>query len=249
MIIKLSQTDTPFKKTAFDITGTTIPFSGEYGGVSQVQSLCLKADEYSLTGKFILPTIKDYVPYRHLFGKENITQHFQIFKSEEPYGHFYLSSHGLYKTCYKICLTSGETFYCYFRTIKDFCYISIYLNDVQIALVEVFLSLYNDRKREYKLYLLDDYIKYTDSLTLFVIYYANHNFDTGHSSSIIPSNNKHTHLYPKTHLYKGTSWTYSYSHSRYNNKYDPKWRETHFPYENFFGRLDKFADIVPIFKD
>ena len=249
MIIKLSQTDHNLKKTTFDITGTTMPFSGEYGGISQIQSICLHTTEYSLTGKFVLPTIKDYVPYRHLFGKENLTQHFQIYKTGQPYGHFYLSSHGLYKTCYKLHLDSGETIICFFRTIKDFCYISIYFNHVQIALVEVFLNLYNDRKRDYKLYLLDDYAMYADLLSLFVIYYSNHNFSAGHSSSILPANNKHTSVLPKTHLFESSSWTYSYSYSRYNKKYDPKWRETHFPYENFFGRLDKFTDIAPIFKD
>ena len=38
------------------------------------------------------------------------------------------------------------------------------------------------------------------------------------------------------HMSAGQTAAKSWSFSKYADKYNPKWRETHFPNENFFGK-------------
>lgn len=38
------------------------------------------------------------------------------------------------------------------------------------------------------------------------------------------------------HMSSGSVSEKAWSFSKYADKYDPKWRETHFPDENFFGK-------------
>ena len=117
-----------------------------------------------------------------------------------------------------MALDSGEIFHCYSLSRGSFKYVSIYHGDTQIALVETYLSV-NDYKYTHKLYLLDDYNQFADTLSFFVVYYAGYNFAQ------------------RMHMTKGST-TYStvWFFSKYADKYNPNWRETHFPKENFFGK-------------
>ena len=90
----------------------------------------------------------------------------------------------------------------------------------QIALLETYLSV-NDFKYTHKLYLLDDYNQFADTLSFFVLYYVSYNFSQ------------------RFHMSSGSTSAKSWSFSKYN-KYNPKWREIHFPNENFFGKTNLF---------
>lgn len=129
--------------------------------------------------------------------------------------------HGYYSSYYALDLADGERFNCYCTSKGRFAYISIYLGDVQIALVETFLSV-EDFKFVHKMYLLDEYVRFADILAFFVIYHAGFAYAQ------------------RFHMSSGSFHGYGLSVSRYNSKYDPAWRETHFPDENFFGKINIF---------
>lgn len=107
--------------------------------------------------------------------------------------------------------------HCYFCSKGSFNYVSIYDGDKQIALIETYLTVI-DYKYKHKLYILDEYKHLADTLSFFVVYYSSYNFAM------------------RLHNSKGTVWAKSWSLSKYNNKYDPDWRERNFPSENFFGK-------------
>ncbi len=51
----------------------------------------------------------------------------------------------------------------------------IMMGDIQIALIETYLTV-KDNKYIHKLYILDSYNEYADTLSFFVLYYANYTF-------------------------------------------------------------------------
>lgn len=103
----------------------------------------------------------------------------------------------------------------------SFHYVSIYQGEKQIALIETFLNT-TDYKYYHKLYVLEDYNRFADTLSFFVLYCSNYYFSK------------------RFHMTKGSYSVKSWNFSKYNNKYDPKWRETNFPDENFFGKTSLF---------
>lgn len=220
MIIKILQTASNIKQS-FDVESENFYFQGEAGNISRLQTITLSNKNTTIKGVYTLSKWVNYIPLRYLFGKANLTRIFHLYKNDNIYGCFAFSKHGFMKNFYVISLDSGEIFHCYCRSKDSFHYISIYQGDKQIALVETYLSV-NDYKYTHKLYLLDAYRQFADTLSLFVLYYASYNFAKRFHMSKVSVNEK--------------SWSYS----QYNDKYNPKWREMNFPDENFFGKTDLF---------
>ncbi len=225
MIIKLSQTASRAKQS-YDIYIGDIYYQGDLGNLSQLQPITLVSDGSALKGIYRPSSWCNYIKLRYYLGKENITRVFQLYKNDEQYGEFRFSEHGYKKSYYVITLNSGEVFICYYRSIGSFDYISIYKGDKQIALVETNLSTYN-YIYTHKLYILDDYNRYAETLSLFVLYYASYNFAQRYNTMF------------------GSVTVKSYTFSDYNNMYDPKWRETNFPNEDYFGK-STLAGIKPL---
>lgn len=220
MIIKISQTASNIKQT-FDIESDNFYFYGELGSVNRFQTITLSNKDTTIKGVYNLSQWVNYIPFRWLFGEINLTRVFHLYKDENIYGSVLLSKHGFMKGFYVIALDSGEIFHCYSRSIGSFNYVSIYEGDKQIALIETYLNT-KDYKYTHKLYVLDKYNQFADTLSFFVLYYANYRFAE------------------RFHMSKGSYYEKSWSYSKYNNKYDPKWRETNFPDENFFGKTNLF---------
>lgn len=215
MIVKISQTASNIKQN-FDIESDNFYFYGKSGSMSRFQTITLSNKETTIKGIYNLSKWVNHIPFRWLFGEANLTRVFHLYKNENIYGSIVLSNHGFMKSFYVIALDSGETFHCYSRSIGSFNYVSIYEGDKQIALIETYLNT-NDYKYIHKLYVLDEYNQFADTLSFFVLYYANY------------------HFAERFHMSKGSYYEKSWSYSKYNDKYEPKWRETNFPDENFFG--------------
>ena len=215
MIIKISQTASNVKQS-YDIESENFYFKGDAGS-SRLQSITLSNNENTIKGVYNISNWVNYIPLRYLFGEANLTRVFRLYKNDNIYGSIVFSKHGFLKSFYVIALDSGEIFHCYSLSRGSFNYISIYQGETQIALVETYLSV-NDYKYTHKLYVLDEYNQFSDTLSFFVVYYASYNFAQ------------------RMHMSKGSVSEKAWSFSNYVDKYDPKWRETHFPNENFFGK-------------
>lgn len=227
MIIKISQTASNIKQS-YDIESENFYYSGDAGSISRLQSITLSNKENAIKGIYNISKWVNYIPLRYLFGEANLTRVFHLYKNDDIYGSIVFSKHGFLKSFYVIALDSGEIFHCYCLSRGSFDYVSIYQGDTQIALIETYLSV-NDFKYTHKLYLLDDFSQFADTLSFFVLYYASYNFAK------------------RMHMSKGSVGEKSWGFSKYNNKYNPKWRETHFPTENFFGKTslinNSYGDI------
>lgn len=220
MVVKISQTASNTKQT-FDIESADFYFWGKLGSINQFQTITLSNKETTIKGIYHLSKWVNYIPFRWILGKVNLTKVFKLYKDENAYGSIVFSNHGFMKNFMVIALDRGEIFHCYSRSIGSFNYVSIYEGDKQIALIETHLNT-NDYKYTHKLYVLDDYRQFADTLSFFVLYYVNHRFTK------------------RFHMSKGPYYEKSWSYSKYNEKYDPKWRETNFPDENFFGKTNPF---------
>lgn len=220
MIVKISQTASNIKQE-YDIASNGLYYFGKSGSILRCQRIMLSNDEVTIKGIFKLSKWFNYIPFRWLFGKANITKTFRLFKNESIYGNIAFSKHGFMKSCYVITFDSGEIFHCYFRSSGSFDYVSIYDGDKQIALIETQLNT-NDYKYIHKLYVTDEYDRFVDTLSFFVLYYSNFRFAN------------------RFHMSKGSHYVKAWSFSKYNDLYDPKWREANFPDENYFGKTSLF---------
>ena len=227
MIIKISQTASNIKQS-YDIESENFYYNGDAGSISRLQSITLSNNENTIKGIYNISKWVNYIPFRYLFGEANLTRLFHLYENDNLYGVIVFSKHGFLKSFYVIALDSGEIFHCYSLSRGSFNFVSIYQGDTQIALIETYLSV-NDYKYTHKLYLLDEYNQFADTLSFFVLYYASYNFAQ------------------RMHMSSGSTSIKSWSFSKYNNKYNPKWRETHFPNENFFGKTslinNSYGDI------
>ena len=221
MIIKIAQTASNIKQT-HDIEGDNFYYQGEAGSFSKYQPIILSNPQNTVKGIFRLSNWVNYIPFRYLFGQENLTQRFQLYRNGNIYGSIAFSKHGFYKSYYSIEFDNGKLLRCYCRSKGSFNYVSVYHEDRQIALIETLLST-NDYKYNHKLYLLDEYSYLADTLSFFVLYYSNFNFAK------------------RFHMSKSSTYVKSWSFSKYNDKYDPNWRETNFPDDNFFGKTHLFG--------
>jgi len=216
MIIKISQAASNIKQS-YNIEGETFYYSGNAGSISRLQSITLSHKENTIKGIYNISKWVNYIPLRYLFGEANLTRVFHLYKNDNFYGSIVFSKHGFLNSFYVIALDSGEIFHCYPLSRGSFNFVSFYLVDTLIALVEIYLTV-NDYKYTHKLYLLDEYNQFADTLSFFVLYYASYNFAQ------------------RMHMSSGSVSEKTWSFSKYADKYDPKWRETHFPSENFFGK-------------
>lgn len=224
MIIKISQTASNIKQT-YDIDCNGNYYQGNAGTFSRFQPITISSNKTTLKGVFKLSNLINYIPFRWIFGKENFSRFFKLYKDRDCCGDIIYSHHGFMKRYYKINLENGEGFCCYTRSIKSFDYVSIYKGDCQIALLETYLNI-NDYKYNHKLYLLDEYKHISDILCLFALYYSSFNFS------------QRLHMSAGSSVNQITLW----EPSRYKDKYNPEWRKTHFPNENFFGKTNLFSD-------
>ena len=220
MIVKVSQTESNLKQT-YDVKTENGYYHGETGRVSRLQTITLSNQETTVKGVFSLSKWVNYIPFRWLFGRANLTRVFHLYREERPYGNIVFSKQGFYKSYYVITLDGGEVFHCYARSKGSFDYVSIYQGDRQIGLVETYLNTSN-YKYTHKLYLLEEFDPLAETFSLFVLYYASYNFAQ------------------RFHMSAGSHYEKSWSISRYNHKYDETWRETHFPNENFWGKINLF---------
>ncbi len=220
MIVKIIQTKTNLKQE-YDVEGENFYFSGKLGSYNTRGEITLSNSKTTINGIFCSSSLLDYIPFGWLLNGESVTRKFEIYKDGNITGNIVLFKDGFSKSFYAITLESGEVFHCYFLSKGDFDYVNIYEGEKQIALIETYLSV-NDFKYKHKLYILDDYDKYAEVLSFFVLYYANYKFAKRFQFS------------------KGSYYEKSWSYSEYNDKYDSKWRETNFPDENFFGKTNLF---------
>lgn len=220
MIIKITQTASNIKQE-YDVDSEGFHFHGTIGNVSRLQPITLSNASLTVKGVHRMTTWTNYIPFRPLFGIYTVTQKFCLSRDEKFYGKILFHSSGALSGHYEIQLTDGSSFQCYDCAISSFHYISIYQEEKQIALVETYLSVQN-YKYTHKLYLLDEFRPHAETLSFFVLYFASYHFAKRFHMSIGHRS--------------GKSWTFS----RYNDKYDLNWRETHFPEENFFGKTHPF---------
>lgn len=220
MIITITQTASNVKQL-YRVDGDSFHYEGKAGSFSELQSVVLSGKKTTLKGFYKPSEWINYIPCRHLFGKECITRQFLLYENDEFRGSIVFSKHGYLKSFYVIALESGEIFHCYVFAKGSFEYVSIYKGEAQIALVETNLSM-NDYKYIHKLYILDDHDRFAETFSFFVLYYASYEF------------------VKRFHMSKGSYDVKAWSFSKYSNKYDEKWRETHFPNENFFGPIYLF---------
>lgn len=216
MIVKISQTASNLKQL-YEIESEGFYFQGENGSLNKWQNIILYNQDTTIKGVYEKSHFTNYIPLRYIFGEANLTRGLNLYLNDNIYGSIVFSKHGFLKSFYVIALDSGEVFHCYTRSKGSFDYVCIYQEEKQIALVETYLNV-NDYKYTHKLYVLDDYHQFADTLSLFVLYYANYNFAK------------------RFHMNKGSVCEKRISHSKYNDKYNPSWRETYFPDENFFGK-------------
>lgn len=220
MIIKITQTASNIKQT-YDIEGESFYYQGESGNISCIQPIMLYNKENEIKGVYKSSKWVNYIPFRYLFGMTNLTRAFHFYKNDCLCGGIVFSKHGFLKSFYVVTLESGEILHCYNLSQGSFDYVSVYLGDKQIALLETYLNA-NDYKYTHKLYILDEYDRLAETLSFFTLYYANF------------------HFAKRFHMSTGSVYETSWSYSKYKNKYNEMWRETHFPNENFFGKLNIF---------
>lgn len=217
MIIKISQTASNVKQS-FDVESDNYYCKAEAGSFSSMQGISLAGKDIDVRGTAAIFNYRECFPFGNTFGKAVFSKAFLLYRGEEIYGSIVSVTKAPFKSFYAVTLYSGEVLYCYCRAKGSFNYVSIYHKDKLIALVETFLCV-TDCKYNHKLYLLDEYNSFADTLSLFVVYYSSHKFSQ------------------RFHMSKGSSYAKAWTFSVYNNKYDPRWRENNFPNENYFGRI------------
>ena len=220
MIITISQTASNIKQS-YTVEGDQFYFQGENGKFNRHQKITLSNEKDTITGTFTPTKWYNHIPYRYLFGGTNLTRLFLLYKNASLYGSIVFSEHGFLKSFYVIALNDGEIIHCYTLSKGSFHYVSVYMGDQQIALIETYLTVTN-YKYTHKLYLLDEYRNLAEALSFFTLYYANY------------------HFAKRFHMSAGTVYEKAWSFSKYQKKYQADWRETHFPNENFFGKINLF---------
>ena len=212
MIVKITQTASNVKQE-YNIESESFYYQGKAGSLSPLQSVIMTNKDACIKGTYKISKLFNYIPLRYLFGKINLTRCFHLYKNNSKYGSFAFLRQGISKCHYVITLDSGEIFNLYSLSRGDFNYISIYLGDTQIALIETALSV-DSFKYIHNLYILDDYNHLADTFSLFTIYYASYNFAR------------------RFHMSVGYTVAKSWTVSEYSDKYNPEWKEKCFSIKN-----------------
>lgn len=216
MIISIKQTSSNIRQK-YDIESDNFHFKGELGNLFRFQPITVSNADTEIKGIHKISKLKNYIPFRYLFGKTNKTRMFYLYCDGVKYGSISFLREGLLKTRH-IISTDKTTFYCYIYAKGSFEYVSIYQDEKQVALIETHLAAI-DFKYTHKLYILDGYEQYAETFSLFVLYYANYNSVS------------------RYHMSRGSVSEKAWTISKYNNKFDPKWHETHFPDDNYWGTI------------
>ena len=196
-------------------------FRGTVGNVSTLQPITLSNASLTVKGVHQMTDWTNYIPFRLLFGIYTVRRKFCLSRDGKLYGKILFHSSGYRIRYYEILLKDDTSFLCYYCATGPFHYISIYQEEKQIALVETYLSV-RDYKYTHKLYLLDEFRPHAETLSFFVLYFASDRFTK------------------RFHMTAGSVSEKNWTFSRYNDRYDADWRETHFPEENFFGKTQPF---------
>jgi len=217
MIIKIRQTASNTKQT-YEIDTESSSYNASLGSLLFTQDILLVGNNTEIKGTFKPSALINYIPFSYLFKKNNFTRRFDIFRNNSPYGTVALWKQSFLAVCYVLTLNTGKTFHCYYTAKGSFSYISVYDGEKQVALVETYLNT-EDYKYTHKLYVLNDYNAYTEAFIFFVLYYSNYSFSK------------------RFHMTYGSTYTSARTFSKHNDKYNPDWREKHFPNENYFGKF------------
>ncbi len=221
MIIKIKQTESNTKQE-YEIETDGGYYYASAGRFFKQQPITLKSRERELIARWRMASPLNYVPLLHLLGYDRQTKLFTVGNNGENVGSFCFSRHGFLKSYYKIKAGDGTELLGYDIGGWDFNYMCIFKDGVQIALLETYLTV-TDYKYNLKLYLLDVAERYAEELMLFSVYYASYRFSV------------------RFHMtWEKTMTGREKIYSKYKHLYDEGWRETHFPDENFFGKLNKF---------
>lgn len=224
MIIKITQTASNIKQT-YKIEGEGLFYHGKSGSRSTVEPITLTNDTETLLGTYNFPALINYIPFRYLFGTPNLTRGFDIYRNNVSIGSVVFSQHGFWKSFYQIKLHDGTDLRCYIVGKGSFEYACVYSRscgeEKQIALIETYLNV-NNYKYVNKIYLLDDYKLLGSVISFFTVYYSSYSFCK------------------RYHMSSGSVYEKRMPITKYKDKYDPSWRETYFPDENFFGKISLF---------
>lgn len=197
------------------------------GGLLKRQTVTLSRGDTELCGRWSPTHWTNHIPLRHLFGVPRLSRSCHVTRNGQDEAIFLHSLHGFGKAFYVIALWNNTVLHGYDVSRGEFNNLCLYDGEYQIGLIETYLTAINGCY-SHKIYLLDgrdggtEYAEKAEVLALFAIYYANHRFVERGS------------------MYFGTKHQKEWTMSKYNNRYDPAWRETHFPDENFFGKLHLF---------
>lgn len=208
MIVRITQTASNVKQE-YEIIGGGLFFSGHNGNLCKWQPITLSDRDAVFRGVPRFAKWINYIPLRYLFGKENRTKRFDLYRNDVLYGQILSSRNGYFKKRFLLFI-GNEALEGYPRAVGSYEYVPIYRGDEQIALVETCLSA-NDYLYTHKLYVLDGFTRFADTLALFVLYYANFRFAK------------------RFHMSKYKMRVKAWSFSAYNDKYRPEWKEAHFP--------------------
>ncbi len=220
MVIDLQQIDASGAQQGFLLSKDRSPYCrAQVGNLNRMQGISLQfSKKEPLCGSFEPPALKDCIPLLHWLGVERCSRRLRVETDGGTVAHFAYSRHGFCKSCYRITLSGGEEILCYLHASNSFSYLCFYKDGVQIALAETYLVSTNGAYN-HKLYLLDEYGAHADICALLVLHHANHTL----TKSLSAQNH--------------TVYHHALSFSRYTCKFDPTWRERHFPKENFWGRM------------
>ncbi len=226
MIINIEQNRSNLSQRFEIYMDGSFAYEGNLGSLSRFQEIHMQSPrgKANISGRRRISKWTQYIPFVYLFDKTSVTEVMQCRKNGADFGRFSRCRSGWLESRYIIfSQETNRTLQAYPLCRGDFEYITIYLEQKQIALIEHYLTTVNQKDR-YKIYLMENFAQLGDILSLFTLYYDNKN---------------HARRY---HMSSGISVKKSWSFSRYKDKYDPAWREKHFPDENFFGRTSLFRE-------
>lgn len=209
MIIKVSQNGSIMRHT-YSVEANNFSYSASVGAFSPFQNIFFGDIGNNFKGIFDVSDWINYIPFVWLFGKDGSTRKFNLYKNGSEYGSIALLKQGLFKKYYTITSRNAEVLDCYYLSKGSYNYVSIYYNNLQIAMIETHLTV-KDNKYIHTIYLLDEYSNFADLVSFFAVYYSNFHF---------------TRRYE---MMKGTRYQKSWTYSKYNDKYNPAWLETYFP--------------------
>ena len=220
MILRIDQTVSRTAQRFEVYCGDTLLYIGKLDRISRRQSIYME-DSRGIPvaeGTYVPPKITAFFPLLHWFGIPQTSRQLYCRRNGGEWAAFSLRRCGWLKQQYVLRLAQAQMVCQAYPLCRGrFAYIPIYQDNLQIALGEHYLTTVDNRNR-YKLYLLDDFARCSDELAFFTLYYDS--WTRTRSASL------------SGEATAAVSWTLT----RYARRYQPDWRQNHFPQENFFGK-------------